>query len=221
MVVDRTLACLELLSDDHAFGFLAGARVHLHHHVADRYGGAVRTVDREAMRRIEDGGGTIYISDVHLLFPEMDELVREVTSNTGAEVWTAMFIGHGRVGLAPHWDDNDVVALHLAGAKVWTLSAPDVDQPIAIQGNWGPHGDSTETFVCTPGTALTIPAGWRHSTESTDVPAIHLMFAHKPRTVWEVARDRLDAAALADARLRAPYEDARIFSSSNLLAEEL
>jgi hypothetical protein len=72
-----------------------------------------------------------------------------------------------------HWDDQEVVILHLLGRKSWS-----VEYPLRLSANRAAHGGKTSGDVAwagelSPGQSMFIPRGWGHLATACDELSFH------------------------------------------------
>lgn len=81
----------------------------------------------------------------------------------------------------PHWDDHEVLIVHLLGRKRW-----EARNPLALSPARGTHDPNTTgepmwDAVIEPGTVLQLPRGWGHDVTGLDELTFHLTITI-PRT---------------------------------------
>jgi ribosomal protein L16 Arg81 hydroxylase len=114
----------------------------------------------------------------------------------------------GQTGLAPHYDDHDVLILQAEGSKIWHLYL-GADRPprelqrekekaVAVDGLPAPTDVRLEA-----GDALYVPRGRVHSAETTSEQSIHLTVGVHAPTVLMLAMGALYSQSFRDDRLNA------------------
>jgi ribosomal protein L16 Arg81 hydroxylase len=114
----------------------------------------------------------------------------------------------GETGLAPHYDDHDVLILQVQGSKIWHLylgvdrppreSQRETDKAVDAEGLPAP------TDVCLEaGDVLYVPRGRVHCAETTSEQSIHLTVGIHAPTVLMLAIGALYSQSWRDDRLNA------------------
>ncbi|MEU7728133.1 cupin domain-containing protein [Streptomyces sp. NPDC040724] len=103
----------------------------------------------------------------------------------------------GSVGLRPHYDDHSVLALQVAGSKLWRIWAPELEFPVergALRNDR--LGEPHLEVRLEPGHVLYVPRGWVHEAEGQESTSIHLTVDLYPVTWLDLAtrvlRDRTE-----------------------------
>jgi ribosomal protein L16 Arg81 hydroxylase len=114
----------------------------------------------------------------------------------------------GQTGLAPHYDDHDVLILQIQGAKIWHLYVGadrppreiqhEKDKAVAVDGLPAPTDLRLES-----GDVLYVPRGRVHSAETTSEQSIHLTVGIHAPTVLMLAIGALYSQSWRDDRLNA------------------
>lgn len=141
-----------------------------------------------------DQGATLVVDAADRLHPSIGRVAEHLERAGGSAVDVNLYVSAGREGsFAPHWDDHEVVVLHLAGTKHWQVHAPQAPSP-----HRSTHGDGTWGPVCWSGTVeagtwLHLPRGWGHRVRGADDVSVHLTAAIAPLDGLDVLH-RLAAA---------------------------
>ena len=114
----------------------------------------------------------------------------------------------GQTGLAPHYDDHDVLILQVQGSKIWHLYVGVDRPPRELQREKEKAVDAdglpTPTDVCLEaGDVLYVPRGRVHSAETTSEQSIHLTVGIHAPTVLMLAIGALYSQSWRDDRLNA------------------
>jgi ribosomal protein L16 Arg81 hydroxylase len=114
----------------------------------------------------------------------------------------------GETGLAPHYDDHDVLILQVQGSKIWHLYLGADRPPREIQREKDKAVDAdglpTPTDVrLEAGDVLYVPRGRVHSAETTSEQSIHLTVGIHAPTVLMLAIGALYSQSWRDDRLNA------------------
>jgi hypothetical protein len=114
----------------------------------------------------------------------------------------------GQTGLAPHYDDHDVLILQVQGSKVWHLYLGADRPPREIQRDTDKAVDADVLSAPTDisldaGDVLYVPRGRVHSAETTSEQSIHLTIGIHAPTVLMLAIGALYSQSWRDDRLNA------------------
>jgi Cupin superfamily protein len=114
----------------------------------------------------------------------------------------------GQTGLAPHYDDHDVLILHVQGSKIWHLYLGADRPPREIQREKDKAVDADSLPAPTDvrleaGDVLYVPRGRVHSAETTSEQSIHLTVGIHAPTVLLLAIGALYSQSWRDDRLNA------------------
>ena len=96
----------------------------------------------------------------------------------------------GSIGLRPHYDNHSVIAIQVAGRKIWRMREPLGPIPSGRQPASLPQDvldDSTVTQDLGPGEVLYVPRGWIHDARSGAELSIHITIDLYPLTWLDVA----------------------------------
>jgi ribosomal protein L16 Arg81 hydroxylase len=114
----------------------------------------------------------------------------------------------GQTGLAPHYDDHDVLILQVQGSKIWHLYLGADRPPREIQREKDKAVDADTLPAPTDvrldaGDVLYVPRGRVHSAETTSEQSIHLTVGIHAPTVLMLAIGALYSQSWRDDRLNA------------------
>lgn len=144
--------------------------------------------------------------------PELAAIAEALRTLTGCRVIaTAIFAPARHKGTAIHYDNADVLALQLHGAKRWRLFAPIDPEPNARTPfvRLPPEADLTpgEDVLLRAGEALFLPRGWIHDVANEgDAPSLHVsmvIFADSLLSVFGNAMTQAYAQLCLEERWRA------------------
>ena len=143
-----------------------------------------------AIDRIMADGGSITAYGVEPHVPALDTLCRAVGAETGEHVIAAAIgtVGPGGA-FSVHYDDADLLALQIDGAKHWTLLAEPVVDPV-LGMPFVPAPPAAEPYlevVLEPGDMLFVPGGYRHFCATRSERSLHLSILFNPLTLPRVA----------------------------------
>jgi Cupin superfamily protein len=104
-----------------------------------------------------------------------------------------------------HHDCSDVFALQLVGSKLWQVSPPQIELPLADQASYTAleaDGEG-EDFRLEAGDLLYCPRGFAHFVQSESRPSVHVSLASFPYTWADVLTRAVRLACRQDPRFRA------------------
>jgi hypothetical protein len=110
------------------------------------------------------GGETAVFNHSDDVHPMLGALADDVGRAFGCQVsiYSYLSIGDASLGFGGHWDEQDVIAVPLLGAKRWEVAEPLAPHPLLGAVAQGYSGRVVTTTVLEPGRALVIPRGWGH-----------------------------------------------------------
>lgn len=139
--------------------------------------GHERIIHAEDVESCVASGGTLIIDEVdelhtplrHLAVSLEEEFRTPVNINAYAS-WKAT------PGFDPHWDEQDVFIIQLAGRKNWRVHAPQDPNPIRAQQKYmkPPPGEAVFERVLSAGDVLYLPRGWWHLVTPVNEASLHL-----------------------------------------------
>ncbi|MEU7040959.1 cupin domain-containing protein [Streptomyces varsoviensis] len=167
--------------------------------VGSPQGDVVRTVLVPQLIEVLRDGATLIVDGIDRMHPPLDGLARRLERTLRERVQMNAYGTWGESkGFDSHWDDHDVIVLHIAGRKEWTLFGPPrrvfpLEQD--VEENPPPAADAERrALVLTPGDVLHIPRGWWHTVRAVEGPTLHLTVAVPRATGVDLAHwlaDRL------------------------------
>jgi ribosomal protein L16 Arg81 hydroxylase len=154
-------------------------------------------------------GYTIVLDGVEKYVRAVGTLARSIEVELNFPIQVNTYITPpGQTGLAPHYDDHDVLILQVQGSKIWHLylgaDRPpreiqrEKDKVVAIDGLPPPTDVRLEG-----GDVLYVPRGRVHSAETTSEQSIHLTVGIHVPTVLMLAIGALYSQSWRDDRLNA------------------
>ncbi len=154
-------------------------------------------------------GYTIVLDGVEQYVRSVGRLARsiEVELNFPVQV-NAYITPPGQVGLAPHYDDHDVLILQVQGSKTWHLYVGadrppreiqrDNEKAVPVEGLPAPTDVRLEA-----GDVLYVPRGRVHAAETDSEQSVHLTVGIHAPTVLMLAIGALYSQSFRDDRLNA------------------
>jgi ribosomal protein L16 Arg81 hydroxylase len=167
------------------------------------------SLDLERVRHDFADGYTIVLDGVEQYVRAVGTLARslEVELNFPIQV-NAYITPPGQRGLAPHYDDHDVLVLQVHGSKIWHLYVGadrpprelqrDNEKAVAVEGLPAPTDVRLEA-----GDVLYVPRGRVHEAETASEQSIHLTVGIHAPTVLMLAMGALYSQSFRDDRLNA------------------
>lgn len=198
------LRMLEVFGQSQARVYIDGAAHGIYEPSVSRFGDITYHVNHELLQRMASSGGSLVVEEVRQALQWAEPWARALEDVFLENVWLNVFVAFGDRGIPPHWDDNNVAVVQLAGRRRWTISAPNPKDPVAISRQPETHSQRQNSYTLSPGDALLVPRGYVHSTVApTSNMSTHLMFAFRRRTYWDFLHWLIDRAAEGDAAIRA------------------
>ncbi|MFZ0846542.1 MAG: cupin domain-containing protein [Pseudolabrys sp.] len=119
-------------------------------------------------------GATLLINGISHLVPPIAELAAETERQLGQSVNVNCYLSFGQhSAFHAHYDDHDVIAVQVHGAKQWRCYGVDIPFPLH-----GAHTSALQTpvweGVLGPGDILYLPRGDVHAAIPVDRPSVHL-----------------------------------------------
>jgi ribosomal protein L16 Arg81 hydroxylase len=154
-------------------------------------------------------GYTIVFDGVEKYVRAVGTLARSIEVELNFPVQVNTYITPpGQVGLAPHYDDHDVLILQVQGSKIWHLYVGadrppreiqrDNDKAVAVESLPAPTDVRLEA-----GDVLYVPRGRVHAAEANAEQSIHLTVGIHAPTVLMLAVGALYSQSFHDDRLNA------------------
>ena len=174
---------------------------------SDNYQLVDGTLDLVSIRNDFADGYTIVLDAVEQYVRAVGTLARSIEVELNFPVQVNTYITPpGQTGLAPHYDDHDVLILQIQGSKIWHLYV-GADRPpreiqrenenaVAVDGLPAP----TDVYL-EAGDVLYVPRGRVHAAETTSEQSIHLTVGIHAPTVLMLAIGVLYSQSFRDDRL--------------------
>jgi ribosomal protein L16 Arg81 hydroxylase len=176
---------------------------------SDNYLLADGSLDLDGIRDDFADGYTIVLDAVEQYVRAVGTLARSIEVELNFPIQVNTYITPpGQTGLAPHYDDHDVLILQIQGSKIWHLYV-GADRPpreiqrenenaVAVDGLPAPADVRLEA-----GDVLYVPRGRVHAAETTAEQSIHLTVGVHAPTVLMLAIGALYSQSFRDDRLNA------------------
>jgi len=154
-------------------------------------------------------GYTIVLDGVEKYVRAVGTLARSIEVELNFPIQVNTYITPpGQTGLAPHYDDHDVLILQVQGSKIWHLYLGADRPPREIQREKDKAVDADGLPAPTDvrleaGDILSVPRGRVHSAETTSEQSIHLTVGIHAPTVLMLAIGALYSQSWRDDRLNA------------------
>jgi len=164
-------------------------------------------VDRGMVVREYQLGATIILPQRHQSDRTLGNLCRALEQVFSCHVQTNVYLTPGGAqGFPPHYDNHDVFALQVTGAKHWRLYQKAVDTPYRGEGfQLGDHeaGTLVADFVLEAGQAAYIPRGLMHDAENVgDAPSLHITVGLIAKTWADLVLEAVSEVALSEPAFR-------------------
>ncbi len=167
------------------------------------------SLDLAAVRDDFADGYTIVLDGVEQYVRAVGTLARSIEVELHFPVQVNTYITPpGQMGLAPHYDDHDVLILQVQGSKIWHLYVGadrpprevqrDNEKAVAVEGLPAPTDVRLEA-----GDVLYVPRGRVHAAETASEQSVHLTVGIHAPTVLMLAIGALYSQSFRDDRLNA------------------
>jgi ribosomal protein L16 Arg81 hydroxylase len=176
---------------------------------SDNYLLADGSLDVSRIRDEFADGYTIVLDGVERYVRTVGTVARSIEVELNFPIQVNTYITPpGQTGLAPHYDDHDVLILHVQGSKIWHLYLGADRPPREIQREKDKAVDADSLPAPTDvrleaGDVLYVPRGRVHSAETTSEQSIHLTVGIHAPTVLMLAIGALYSQSWRDDRLNA------------------
>lgn len=151
----------------------------------DRAGGALRT---DVLQSLAEQGATFVIDGISRVVGTLADLSRGIERELFGRVNCSAYLSFGeRSAFLPHYDDHDVLVVHLMGSKAWRGYGQNQRFPVR-RGPTQRVGAPEWERVLEPGDLLYLPRGEVHAAVPVDRPSLHLTFGIGERTGVDFAK---------------------------------
>ena len=167
-----------------------------------------RVADADAFHSLicsyHSSGFTVRVPEVTNLSPELRQLGRALELTVESPVGAVIFWSAAGAEAPVHHDDIDVIAIQLAGRKLWFVS----NDPPTLPNQWKGVGEAPpkleryNTIDVGPGDLLYLPRGTAHTVHST-TESIHVSIGFVPVTLRDALIAAIDHLSDLDMPLRA------------------
>jgi ribosomal protein L16 Arg81 hydroxylase len=175
---------------------------------------AALLADRARLDAYLEAGHPLVVNRARGLFPRVDALAAALSAALSAHVWPNVYAtGHAGTPFDMHFDCHEVIAVHCAGEKAWTISEVRVDRPLdaaemeaTVRAVMLARRDEAMArprlqFTVAPGDVVYIPRGQFHNASTPRGRSLHVTFGVRQLSGVDVAK-LLTGLALADPALR-------------------
>lgn len=123
-------------------------------------------------------GYTLVVDGIDQLLPKLRAVTAEFERILGARAYVNAYIcTRESWAFGLHWDNHEVFAMQVTGAKRWRVQPPTVANPVRDPRFEVPAprgGDDQQSFDMEDGSVLFVPRGWWHEVTTLTAPSIHL-----------------------------------------------
>ena len=153
--------------------------------VTNRDGFEVLQPDAEKVMALLRRGASLVANDIDTLTPVMSGVAAAMENRLAGKVQANLYCSwQQRQAFGSHFDTHDVLAIHVAGEKVWNIYETRMDDPIAHPAfksfgqDWhdSNRGAIAQQVLMRPGDLLYIPRGQYHDAMATSDGTIHIAF---------------------------------------------
>jgi hypothetical protein len=128
-----------------------------------------------AFHQLVAQGVSIMLISIDDYVPAIATLADSIERRIGHKVWVNCYITFGKTSaLKPHYDDHDVLAVQIHGAKRWRGYGIPIAYPVTT-ASIAFDVPVWEEFI-EPGDVLYVPRGEAHDTIGEVTPSVHLTF---------------------------------------------
>jgi hypothetical protein len=186
----------------------------------DRTGRDAWRAQPTRVRALVRQGASLLLNDIDTLTPGLRAVADLLERTLGAKVQINLYCSwRERQAFPSHFDTHDVFALHIAGAKRWTVYRGRADQPVD-HPTWKAmgqahhdraKGDVLMSVDLRPGDILYLPRGQYHDALATGETSIHLAVGVNEPLGLDIVTLLFEAGATAASlyRRRLPPADDR------------
>lgn len=152
-------------------------------------------------------GATIVLSQAQKLFPELNDLCRDVVRTMKMRCQTNVYISPpGRQGFNAHYDTHDVFILQVAGAKTFNFYPSTVELPMPEERFDAARLTSStidESITLSEGDTLYIPRGVVHDAVADEtLHSIHVTLGVYPFLLRDYLDELINPLLLSNKRFR-------------------
>lgn len=153
--------------------------------VTNRDGFDVLQPDAKKVMALLHRGASLVANDIDSLTPVMSGAAAAIENRLSTKVQANLYCSwQQHQAFGSHFDTHDVIAVHVAGEKLWNIYETRMDNPIAhpkfksFGQDWhdGNRGAIAQQVLMRPGDLLYIPRGLYHDAMATSDGTIHIAF---------------------------------------------
>jgi ribosomal protein L16 Arg81 hydroxylase len=135
-------------------------------------------------------GATLVLDRIDKIHAPIREVAQAIEWATHEAVQVNLYASWGSTrGFDLHWDDHDVLVLHLHGRKAWQVYGMSRAFPVRKdrqpERKFPPPGERLWDGHLNPGDLLYLPRGWWHEVSATAEPTAHLTISIPKRTGFD------------------------------------
>lgn len=125
-------------------------------------------------------GATLVANGIDGVIPRVGTLAQSIEAVLPVRVQANLYVSSkGVVGFPRHEDSHDVLVVHLAGRKRWTVVSPACDASVT----------GSSSYLLQPGDLLYLPQGCAHDATAESDACLHLSFALIHLQLGDIARE--------------------------------
>jgi len=163
------------------------------HHKSQQY-----FINNDQLYELLHQGLTLTINGAHKKLPKLRQFCSALECELKFKLRTNLYITPPQArGLAPHYDEHDVLILQITGTKEWQLYHAPIELPSHLRDpNIGRHqlGEPSLTVMLQPGDLLYIPRGIVHQATSQNATSIHASLGLYPTFAYELLEELVTLA---------------------------
>lgn len=157
-------------------------------------GAPVETGGPAALAAAIAAGATVIVDAVDRWSPAAMRVAEHLERVAGRGVDLNLYLSRGDHGsFAPHWDDHEVLVLHLVGTKRWEVHAPPAPHPHRAVHPDGVSGEVAWAGTLTAGSWLSVPRGWGHRVTGGSDTSVHVTVSFASLTGLDAIDDLVAA----------------------------
>lgn len=178
--------------------------------VTNRDGFEVLQPDARKVMALLGQGASLVANDIDSLTPAMSGVAAALEDGLAGKAQANLYCSwRQHQAFGSHFDTHDVIAIHVAGEKLWNIYETRMDDPIAhpkfksFGQEWHDNnrGSIAAQVLMRPGDLLYLPRGQYHDAMATSDGTIHISFG-LTHVIGVDVLDMLKASVVDDAEFR-------------------